>query len=184
MNNVMLDIETIGNKPWSAIVSIGAVIFDPASGQIHDQCFHQKINIASCLSAGLKMDTSTVLWWLRQSKEAQAVFDNNESERNMNEVLQNLGIYFHDNIKGDAVVWGCGPSFDQTILRVAYERVGLAAPWKFWNERCVRTMDFIAKQIKHPSRKEMAFDGVMHDALDDAKHQAKFVSSVLSKISA
>lgn len=87
MNNVMLDIETIGNKPWSVIVSIGAVIFNPKTGDISDSTFHKKINIESCMNLGLKMDASTVLWWLKQSKDAQSVFIGNDKEESISAVL-------------------------------------------------------------------------------------------------
>lgn len=34
MNNLMIDLETMGKKPNAPVVSIGAVFFDPQSGEI------------------------------------------------------------------------------------------------------------------------------------------------------
>lgn len=34
MKHVMLDLETMGNGPRAAIVSIGAVFFDPLTGEL------------------------------------------------------------------------------------------------------------------------------------------------------
>ena len=34
MNNVMLDLETMGKGPSAAIVTIGAVFFDPMTGEL------------------------------------------------------------------------------------------------------------------------------------------------------
>ncbi len=34
MNNLMVDLETMGKKPNAPVVSIGAVFFDPQSGEI------------------------------------------------------------------------------------------------------------------------------------------------------
>lgn len=34
MNNLMIDLETMGKKPNAPVVSIGAVFFDPQSGKL------------------------------------------------------------------------------------------------------------------------------------------------------
>lgn len=34
MNNLMLDLETMGNTPNSPVISIGAVFFDPKTGDL------------------------------------------------------------------------------------------------------------------------------------------------------
>jgi hypothetical protein len=49
MNNLMLDLETMGNKPNAPIVAIGAVFFDPATGELGPQ-FYTAVNLASELA--------------------------------------------------------------------------------------------------------------------------------------
>ena len=64
----MLDIEALGSKPGSVILSIGAVKF--AGGKILHE-FYRRIDPQSCIDAGLKIDVDTVMWWMKQSKEAR-----------------------------------------------------------------------------------------------------------------
>ena len=69
-NHLMLDLETMGNKSFSSFVSIGAVFFDMATGETGAE-FHIKVDLGSCLEAGLKVDASTIYWWLKQSDAAR-----------------------------------------------------------------------------------------------------------------
>src|ERR1700721_3055421 len=73
MNHVMADIETLGTRPGSVILSIGAVAFDHRQGLGPE--FHVKINQQSSERAGLTVDKGTLAWWMRQSPEARALLD-------------------------------------------------------------------------------------------------------------
>ncbi|HAU5802086.1 3'-5' exonuclease [Citrobacter freundii] len=44
MNNLMIDLETMGKKPNAPIVSIGAVFFDPQSGELGQE-FYSAVNL-------------------------------------------------------------------------------------------------------------------------------------------
>ncbi|MBK0004878.1 3'-5' exonuclease, partial [Erwinia sp. S38] len=46
MNHLMIDLETMGNKPNAAIVSIGAVFFEPDSGEIGNT-FYSNVQLES-----------------------------------------------------------------------------------------------------------------------------------------
>ncbi len=61
MNHLMLDLETWGTAPGSALRSIGAVFFD-LDGKT-GETFYRNIDKQSCLDAGLKIDPATVSWW-------------------------------------------------------------------------------------------------------------------------
>src|SRR5690606_8285654 len=65
---IMLDLETLGNKPGAGIVAIGAVKF--GGGEIRASVY-ERVDAESCVADGLHMDASTVLWWLRQSDAAR-----------------------------------------------------------------------------------------------------------------
>ena len=71
-DSVMIDLETLGTVANSIILSIGAVKFDLNSNHIADDGFYASISIDSNLHAGRQLSESTLLWWLDQSKEAQA----------------------------------------------------------------------------------------------------------------
>ncbi|KNL73629.1 3'-5' exonuclease, partial [Salmonella enterica] len=71
MNNLMIDLESMGKKPNAPIVSIGAVFFDPQSGDLGQE-FYTAVNLESAMEQGAVPDGDTILWWLRQSSEARS----------------------------------------------------------------------------------------------------------------
>lgn len=71
MNNLMIDLESMGKKPNAPIVSIGAVFFDPQSGELGQE-FYTAVNLESAMEQGAVPDGDTILWWLRQSSEARS----------------------------------------------------------------------------------------------------------------
>ncbi len=174
MKHIMLDIETMGNSSEAAIMSIGACYFDPSTGEI-GHTFHEEVNLESSVSFGLKMDPSTIIWWMKQEDEARSKFYDNDDAKSLPHVLALLNGFVDESAK----VWGNGSTFDNTIIKNAYNKChGTDAPWKFWNDRDVRTMVELGKQIGIDPKRDMPFDGVKHDALADAIHQAKYVSLI------
>lgn len=171
MKHIMLDIETMGTSSNAAIMSIGACYFDPSTGEMGDT-FHEQIDISS---NGV-IDASTVLWWMKQDDDARSKFYNNHKAQPLEEVLG----MFSDFVKPNCQVWGNGVAFDNVIIRTAYENPSHneKTPWKFWNDRDVRTMVELGKVIGIDPKHDMPFEGVKHDALADAIHQAKYVSMI------
>lgn len=163
MNNVMIDIETLGTAANSVILSIGAVQFGP-DGLGNE--FYTAIDIDSCLNSGLQVDGRTVAWWMVQTAEARAVF--NERGGELQEALLSLSGAF--DWKGDTLVWCNGLSFDLPILDTAYRACGLAVPWRYYNGRDYRTF-----KREHSSELVSSLEvepTVAHNALADAKAQA------------
>lgn len=179
MKDVMIDLETLGTQPGSVILSIGAVLFDPK--QPVDTCvgsrFYAVINQASCIDAGLKTDPNTVKWWEGQSEDARKVLTESidmTASAQLFSTLQMLSRF----VKEDMRVWSNGAAFDQPLLDVAYNAVGLPLPWKYWNSRCYRTITNL-----HPNRKEMEPQTVLaHNALEDAIWQAKHMVAIVQDL--
>ena len=164
MSNVMLDLETMGNSARAAIIAIGAVKFDK-SGLGSE--FYEVVDLQSSVNLGLTMDTSTVLWWMKQGDTARAAFD----RKGMPITIALKA--FSDWMETDQPVWGNGASFDNVILSTAYRLAGMDQPWKFWNDRCYRTLKSLKPGIK------MQRTGTYHNALDDAKSQAEHLMDIL-----
>jgi len=182
MKHLMIDIETLGTTADSAILSLGAVFFDPANNLLGHE-FYTEISLASCQAAGMRMDASTIQWWMRQSKEAQKVFQ--EDQTTISDALMNFRAFVLDNANAKYVqVWGNGPSFDNAIVSSAFDRIAVKKPWNHWNERCVRTMVELGRAIGIDPKKDLPFEGEAHNALDDAKHQAKYVSVIYQALAA
>lgn len=165
--DVMVDLETLGKGPGCAILSIGAVAFNPITG-LMGAGFYTVVSTASCRALGLREDADTVSWWGQQSPDARRVLA--EAEASATTVADGLDA-FGDYLKlwggpRSVRVWGNGADFDNAILASLYHRVGKDQPWAFWNSRCFRTL----KNLRLAPEPDRA--GVHHNALDDARHQA------------
>ena len=185
LNNVMLDLETMGNGSNAAIVAIGAVFFEPFSGAIGAE-FYCEIKLTSAVHYG-EMDASTVEWWLQQSNEAQALFNKeNQSNRlTLKDALAEFSEWMNEGAEFKSrTVWGNGAGFDNVILGNAYKAARLRQPWPFYGDRDVRTMVDLGRQLRGENpKRDLPFDGIQHNAVDDAKHQAKYVSAIWQALS-
>jgi hypothetical protein len=134
----------------------------------------------SCMDAFLTVSADTLAWWQRQSPEAQDVL-----ERSLNEhaslplavALERLNYYLGrfggpENVR----VWGNGADFDNALLAVAYDAAKVAPGWRFWNNRCYRTLKNQAPAVK------LVREGTYHDAYDDAVCQAKHLQQILANL--
>src|ERR1043166_5653236 len=155
--HVMLNLETLGDGHNASILSIGAVKFDPNSEEIYEK-FHVAIDPQTCEAYGLKIDASTVIWWLHP--------DRSEAR---NQLLSHQRVDLATALAGFAQwfgptslsVWSDGMN---AILCNAYVVTGLECPWKLEHERCYRTLSSIS-----------TFDRttLKHDALEDAITQVQ-----------
>ncbi|EKK5420005.1 3'-5' exoribonuclease [Enterobacter hormaechei] len=177
--HLMVDIESMGKKPGAPIVSIGAVFFDPASGQTGPE-FYKVISLESAMEWGGVPDASTILFWLKATPEAR-------SEIIMDHAipLDDALLQFKDFIAENAAngkdtvqVWGNGATFDNVLLEDSYARAGISCPWKCWNNRDVRTIVELGKAVGYTPRHEIPFEGEPHKAISDARHQVKYVSAI------
>ena len=182
MNNLMIDLETMGKKPDAPIVEIGGVFFDPQTGELGAE-FYTAVDLASDMNLGAKPDGDTIIWWLKQSSEARSAICVDDAQ-NIASALSELSAFISRNSENPNYmkVWGNGASFDNVILRAAYDRVALTCPWKFWNDCDVRTMVLLGKQMGFDPKRNMPFDGIAHNALADARHQAKYVSAIWQRL--
>jgi hypothetical protein len=174
MRDVMVDLETMGVEPGSAITSIGAVFFNPETGDMGSE-FKVNINLHSSDEVGAIIDENTMDWWVKQSEAAQQGLAD-PKPIDLKDALFNFGAWLMQNHK-DPYLWGNGVLFDNLFLRTAYKQVGWKCPWHFRNDRDVRTLVAIGARlgIRYGDDKERL---VHHDALDDAKYQVKYCSRI------
>lgn len=183
--HLMVDMETMGNGPDAPIVSIGAVFFEPSTGNTGAE-FYQVVSLESSMSFGMKPDASTIQWWLKQSSEARSAILVDEA-LGLRETLELLADFIAENsANGSHTVhmWGNGCSFDNVILRRAYALTDTPFAVPFWNDRDVRTMVELGKSVGINPRFDIPFEGDMHNALSDARHQVKYVSAIWQRLTA
>jgi len=173
-NHVMIDLETMAIQPEAAIVSIGAVVFDPRTGKVGNegtkQTFYSELEWEF---QGRLIDPSTEAWWLKQSKHA----------RNALNGLDDLGeslVSLVNWLPQDAKVWGNGSIFDIAMLEHAYRQLDIDIPWKFWNVRDCRTIKDLYESSRGGWDKKAG--GNAHNALHDAIYQAQYISTMWNKI--
>ncbi|ELP2065017.1 3'-5' exoribonuclease [Escherichia coli] len=176
-DHLMINLETMGKNPDAPIISIGAIFFDPQTGDMGPE-FSKTIDLET---AGGVIDRDTIKWWLKQSREAQSAIMTDEIP--LDDALLQLREFIDENSGEFFVqVWGNGANFNNTILRRSYERQGIPCPWRYYNDRDVRTIVELGKAIDFDARMDIPFEGERHNALDDARHQAKYVSAIWQKL--
>lgn len=171
--HLMVDIETMGTDHNAAIMSIAAVEFnfDGETGQ----SFYQTVSLQSCLDIGLKMDADTIYWWLTQPEPARMAIAS-PVPLPIDVVLQDFVAWIG---KREYQVWGNSPQFDLVILENAFKKCNLELPWKFYNERDVRTLVSLAPAIK---ALQIQLLGTAHDALKDCYAQIKYCTEIWNQL--
>lgn len=167
MRHVMLDLETFGTSPEAAVVSIGAVKFD--NEKVGEE-FHVKIDMRDSLLGTI--DGNTVAWWLQQSDAARAALTKGPKEL-LAPALQAFTRWLGPDPR-ELLLWSNGPSFDSVILQSAYRRCGLTWPFKYNADRDFRTIC----DLRPIFRIVVAPYEIAHDALEDAKRQARCVMEI------
>ncbi|EPE5434742.1 3'-5' exoribonuclease domain-containing protein [Escherichia coli] len=176
-HHLMIDLEAMGKNPDAPINAIAGKFFDPATGDMGPE-FSKTIDLET---AGGVIDRDTIKWWLKQSREAQSSILTDEIP--LDDALLQLREFIDENSGEFFVqVWGNGATFDNVILRRSYERQGIPCPWRYYNDRDVRTIVELGNSIGFDVRMAIPFEGVPHNALDDARHQAKQVSAIWQKL--
>lgn len=174
--DVMIDLETLGNKSKSALLSIGAVEFNIETGETGRE-FYYVIDLQSCLDLGLIINASTFYWWLQQNQSARDAVSK-DKKLPLSDVLQLFDTWMQDCIRG-VKIWGNGARFDIGLLEDAYVACGHdEMPWDFRSERDVRTLVAFAPEIKA----NLPFEGTLHNPIDDSKHQIKYCSETWNKL--
>lgn len=158
---IMVDIETLATTPDAAIVSIGAVAFDENG---LGETLHISVSPESCRKHGRRVDKETVRWWERQPDEASHIL---HGGRTLPAALAELAGF----VDGVGELWANSPAFDAVILESAFRACDAEAPWEYYQWRDVRTL----RKCLPTWPDELTRGGVEHDALDDARYQARCV---------
>ncbi|HFZ9214419.1 TPA: 3'-5' exonuclease [Salmonella enterica subsp. diarizonae serovar 61:r:-] len=177
----MIDIETTGTGHHSALISIAAAVFNLLTGEIYEEEYIRINWKEDCESCGGKIDPATMEWWLKRSAEARAELITSDNQLPPDDALMRIFEFIQKHCDEEPVyVWAKSPSFDLSLIKDAAERFCIPRgmiPWKFWNERDVRTIEALAAQFNFPLPYGKA--DVSHHALQDVRGQIKNVSAVI-----
>jgi oligoribonuclease (3'-5' exoribonuclease) len=167
--DLMVDLETLDTENTAALISIGAVVFDPETSFVDDRTFHVNVDWDSATSHGT-FSESTINFWERQSEEAQAALFE-PAQIDLKTAIQQFDDYVKSWKPKPRFIWGNSPRFDISILLHAYNAVGMEKfPYLFWKEMDVRTLkNLLPKELLPPRI------GVYHSAVDDCRNQCRIV---------
>ena len=168
--DAMVDIESLGTTPGSAILSIGAVMFGPAG---LGETFYAPVLLQSCTAIGLTIDPNTIAWWMQQSDAARAAAFRDDAAP-LATVLEQFSNWF--SLVRAERPWSQGANFDPPLLDAAYRACGMTPPWKYWNVRDTRTLYDLAGVKVDRSK------GTHHNALDDARVQAEAAVVAMQRV--
>lgn len=179
MSHVMLDLETMGTRPGSVILSIGAKFFSPTGPSVLDRAepFYQNVERQSCLDCLLTEDESTAQWWAQDNKkEAWAQLQNDQVR--IEHALRDFVSWYRRN--NGQYIWSQGAVFDVVLVEEAMRRLPdpMTPPWKFWDIRDTRTVYDAAGLNPRSIRRE----GTYHNALDDCIHQITCVHASYARL--
>lgn len=172
MKDVMIDIETLGTTPGSTILSIGAVWFGPEGLGLS---IYGVLDRRDSLDHGFTVDRETVVWWEQQAPEVsdllRTAYDPSKTV-SVEWALGLLGSFVH----GAERLWSRGSDFDLVLLAAAYRKLRLRVPWSYRQAMCFRTLRLVSADpgIVMPESDRA------HNALDDAKHQARQAVAILN----
>ena len=170
-NQCMVDLETLDVISTAAILSIGAVAFDEDMNEIDE--FYIVVNTQSCIDAGMTTNAETLKWWMSKSKDARSVLSEaRHTDTSITDGLQEFANWIDEN--DVTYVWGNGADFDNAMLACAYDSCKLPFPWKYYNNRCYRTIKNMFSDVK------MDRTGTFHNALDDARSQFQHLAAMFA----
>lgn len=187
MKHFMVDIETLSTAVNAVVLSVGAVEFDPITGEIKRR-FYGELDLSEQKQRHISSDT--VQWWFKQSVENQKSIDiilkENRWKNGVEFVLHRFKefIWGYANFLADTnsrnegyekiAVWACDPDFDLAILANLYEEHNLPVPWKYSEPKSVRTVRTLAElhSIGLPR------DNASHNALEDCIRQVAEIAEL------
>lgn len=179
-NDVMLDLETMGNGISPAIIQISAVRFDLATGETSDE-FDVIVDMQSSIDWGLDVDASTVQWWMKQDDNARkaVIADGASITDALAAFCRWLGGFANSNTS----VWGNGIMADNVWINAAYEKAAIESPIIYWQHKDLRTLvDMGMRKNGINFKNKEKFTGVKHNAIDDCKHQIKYASKIYNNL--
>lgn len=188
MKHIMVDIETLSTAVNAAVLSIGAVEFDPMTGKIERE-FYYELDLSE--QTNRHVDINTMQWWIKQcmvnTDNIEFLLKNNRKKDAVAYVLHELGAFVNGGaeyamtrVEGyeKIALWACDPDFDIAILADLYKEHNLPVPWKFSEPKSVRTV----RMLTQLAGMEIPTQEADHNALNDCIRQAKEVSYFIANL--
>lgn len=169
MKQIHVDLETLDTASTAQVLSLGAccegmTLYVEVDTSVYKDAFTQS--------------QATVEWWEKQGGFKSTPGTQLHTPVSM---LVELNNFIHDVTKdierNDIEIWANSPTFDLAILHHHYKVFSMRAPWEYWQERDVRTINALAKRLRMAQKAKAP-----HNALADAQLQEAIVRRVYSQL--
>ena len=175
MRDIILDFETLDTKDTAIVPSIGATVCNLETGEFGER-FHVKLDVQEQIDAGFTFSADTLAFWMKQQDAGRnyliEILDKKTVTVSRKQGFDML-YRFIRNVP-NAFVWGNGATFDLGICIREYGQGNL--PWQFWGEQDVRSIVSFCKRVFGVEfKKDTKFEGVQHNPVDDANHEAAYL---------
>ena len=170
MNHVMIDLETLGTKPDSVILSLAALKFDPYSNKEPTDGIYIKLDVDQQVALPRTIDEDTLNWWAKQSDEIREEAMGEQDRVSLKTATKELNKF----LVGVDKIWAQGPVFDIVILENLYRQLNIPAPWNYWQIADCRTLF----SLEEDPRKK---GDLLHNPLYDCVIQAKGVQEIFRR---
>lgn len=186
MNDLMLDLETLGRKPGCGITEIGWCCFSTKEFKTSN-AFGHLIPVEQSLLYGFDTDKETVRWWLEQQKGFPTLV-NERARITFPQVLSDTASQLNELwFAGVTKLWSKPSLFDIPILNAAYDKLGVERPiilrednWHNWN--CSLSVKAAYRPFGIASSDTYTLVKKAHRAQEDAKDQAQVMSSIMTRM--
>lgn len=174
MKRAMIDLETISTFPNAAVVAIAIVLWDDKNPKdLRARTWYIDPDFAIGHN-----NPETRDWWNEQDPQVRKrIFGGNETPR---DVFQSVNQFVSGYVGKDEEfrAYADPANFDFPILKSQYQALGLAAPWSWRDERCLRTMK---KELADNTGIEIedVLSEVPHDPMHDCLAQVRELLTVL-----
>ena len=170
---VMLDLETLGTRPDTVIMTLGAVKFDPFNlDREPGPGIYMRMDIEEQLALGRTVDDSTIEWWAQQDSRVRAEAWEDGDRTSIQTLKRELNRF----LVGVGDIWCQGPVFDIAILEDLYRSQKWGFPWYFWQISDSRTLFKVHGDPRQKGRDQA------HNALLDCVYQARAVQEIYNKL--
>lgn len=182
---VMIDIESLGLRVGSPILSVGICSVVPGIGIIDSMKWN--LNLQEQLNRGGKIEADAFFWWLNQSEAARSSLVTGQADSiNLEQFQRELTDYWLTTIDARVrdhfivdpehmYVMALGNDFD--IAQIDFWLNG-AVPWHYRKKICLRAL--IHEYPQSVIWDENATDA-KHDALEDALSQSRMLLRMIER---
>ena len=167
----MLDLESLGTRPDCAILTLGAIKFNPYVLDSFGDSLYLRIDVNEQLALGREVQEDTLTWWSTQAEDVREEALGEGNRVSLTEMYRQLNRF----CVGATNIWCQGPAFDIVILENIYRQMGWPTPWQFWHIRDSRTLFGV-----HGDPREKNKAG-LHNALEDCVSQAQGVQQIFHR---